>query len=155
MSKLTDEQVLEAAGNLLGEIREWTAAQAAVSIEAEAELAVIREKYGLDRYEVEIADREKQLMDLMKKRPLAIFGTSDKKVLPDGVLSFGEEDKVTIPKTALAAIKEQGWTEAIRVTEEVKRPVVAGWPNERLAVIGATRKPKRSYRYDLVDKGKS
>ena len=154
MTKLTDEQVLAEASALLQEIGHWTTLQRDALAKAEAEIAEIRLKYKLEDFAGCLSDLEKKLLNLMKKRPVAIFGTSDKKVLPAGVLSFGEEDQVKIPKTALAAIKEQGWVEAIRTIEEVKRDVVKAWPNERLAVIGAVRKPKRSYRYDLADKGK-
>jgi len=82
---------------------------------------------------------------LMRKRTGEIFDGRDKVSLRHGVLLYGEEVRLRLPKDALGRIKELGWIEAIRVIESVDRGVVGTWPESRLAAIGARRRTERKF----------
>ena len=92
---------------------------------------------------------EKELIKLMKKHKAVLFDGTDQVDLKKGILLHGEEDKVSIPRNALEKIKAQGWNEAVKTTESVDRGVVESWPDERLVVIGAGRKPVEVFDYEL------
>lgn len=52
-------------------------------------------------------------------------------------------------KMILARIKEHGFAEALRTREEVNREELHGWPEERLAQVGARRVEKDSFWYEI------
>jgi iron-sulfur cluster repair protein YtfE (RIC family) len=92
---------------------------------------------------------EKALMSLMKKNKSILFDGTDVVNLPPGSLIRNKVDKVSIPKTALAACKSQGFQEVIKVVESLDRDAIEQWPDAQLVLIGAERKPKEEFSYDL------
>ena len=124
--------------------------------EAEAEMAAVRARYEGDLALLKAAlDRkEKELAKLMRAEKKVLFDGIDKVKLAHGILLYARELKVKIPRDALERIEEQGWVEAVNVVKTVNRAVVEQWPEERLVVIGAQRKPKESFSYELSDCGK-
>ncbi|MBW1666743.1 MAG: host-nuclease inhibitor Gam family protein [Deltaproteobacteria bacterium] len=122
-----------------------------VQEDAEAELARVREKYHeeISNLEALIESGEKELKALAKKERVELFQGEDKAILPHGVLLFTKQKKVQIPRDALGKIKEQGWLEGIKVVEQINRPIIEKWPDEKLAVIGARKKLVEQFNYEL------
>jgi len=140
------------ADELLKEISELKADLVRNEALYNEEISAIEKHYeGIGLLKTEIADREKALIALMRKNKGIVFDGDDKISLDHGILLYGSEDKVSIPKNALGKIKAQGWNEAIKVVESVKRDIVSKWPEERLFVIGAKRKTKENFSYELED----
>jgi len=91
----------------------------------------------------------KALQGLMKANKAALFDGTDIVRLVNGTLIRESGDKVTIPKTALAKCKELGFTDIVKTVESLDRAAVEKWPDERLFLIGATRKPGEKFEYEL------
>lgn len=144
--------LLAAADGLLENIRWATEELTAIEAEAEEHLKRIRENYGplIQERRENLKLLEKDLIGLMRKERKAIFAETDQVSLEHGILLFGEEDKVMIPRDALKKIEAKGWEEAIkRAKPMIDRAVVEKWPDDRLATIGAERKKKKVYSYEL------
>lgn len=92
---------------------------------------------------------EKALFSLMKKHKGLIFDGTDVVNLPPGSLIHNKVDRVTIPKTALADCKAQGFQEVIKVVESLDRDAIEKWPDAKLVLIGAERKAKEEFKYSL------
>jgi len=45
--------------------------------------------------------------------------------------------------------EEQGFGEVVKIAKSLDREAIEKWPDERLFLIGAERKPKEEYSYDL------
>ena len=58
--------------------------------------------------------------------------------------------RVTIPRGALELLKKLGLMEGVRVKEAVKREEIENWDDDKLALIGASRKPVNKYSYDVT-----
>jgi hypothetical protein len=142
------------ADQLLRDIGKVTARIAASEVEAEKEIEVVRAHYarGIDPLRDRLKGLDKELITLMKSRRVPLFDGKDTLKLLHGILLYNKEDKVSIPRDALEKIKAQKWKEAILVAESVNRAVVEKWPDERLVVIGAKRKAKETYSYELTNK---
>lgn len=117
----------------------------------ETRLQEIRSIYSANIQEdkAELEMLEKDLIALMKANKAALFDDTDQVNLEAGILLRGEEEKVKIPRNALELIEREGWDEAIKVAKTVDREVVEGWPDERLVIIGAERKPVVEYSYEV------
>lgn len=117
----------------------------------ESDLEAIRARYAplLNPLREEFGSIERDLMRLMRKRAGELFDGQDKIALPHGVLIFGEEWRLRLPKDALERIKELGWIEAVKVVESVDRGIIGTWPESRLAAIGAERRLQRKFSYEL------
>jgi hypothetical protein len=113
----------------------------------------IRERFAPTAlyYEEAIAGMEKELIALMKKNKAQFFDGADQVTLENGILLYGREPKVTIPKNAVDRIEAQGWEDGLKRSVKIDREVISKWPAERLAVIGATRKEKETYSYELKE----
>lgn len=98
-------------------------------------------------------DLEKGLISLMKKNKIVLFDATDVVNLPHGSLIRNKEDKVSIPKTALAECKAQGFKDVIKTVESLDRDKIEKWPDARLVLIGAERKPKEEFKYTVKAKG--
>lgn len=132
----------------LGEItREFETYQSV----AEYEIERIRSQYSekLSEYKAQIAALDKNIKSLTKKNKAEVFDGKDQVTLDHGILLWGKEKKVTIPRDALEKIEAQGWTEAVKIAKSVDRAVVEKWPVERLTVIGAVRKIMEKFSYEL------
>ncbi|MBN1830270.1 MAG: host-nuclease inhibitor Gam family protein [Deltaproteobacteria bacterium] len=126
------------------------------SIEAEwnAVLKQLEKDYGirLKVWQDKHAADEKALLALMKKGKGAIFDGRERVELKHGILIHGSEDRVKIPRNALELAEKQGLTEAIKVAKSIDREAVEKWPDERLILIGAERKPRDVYSYETRGK---
>ena len=147
------EAVREEADRLLDDIGKITARLKTAEAEAEREIEVVRAHYArsIDPWRDRLKGLDKELLTLMKSRCVPLFDGKDTLKLLHGILLYNKEDKVSIPRDALEKIKGQGWKEAILIAESVDRAVVEKWPDERLVVIGAKRKEKKSYSYEITN----
>jgi len=117
----------------------------------EIEAIKARHAHRLQELEDILKAADKELIQIMKKNRAVLFEGEDKVILEAGILLYGKEDKVSIPRDALAKLEHYGYTEAIKIAKSVDRGVVEGWPDERLFMIGALRKPVETFSYELKD----
>jgi len=145
------EKVLERAELLLTQIAAANDQIAWQERRVEEEMQAIRSRHEgpLAKFKEVREAYEKELIKFMKKHKAVLFDGTDQVDLKMGILLHGQEDKVKIPRNALEKIKAQGWKEAIKTAESVDREVVENWPDERLIVIGAERKPVEVFDYEL------
>jgi len=139
------------ANELLAEIADHTARLDSLTGAAEEEMEAVREKYreAVEGLGAALKTREKALVALMKRHTREFFGEGDRLALAAGVLCRMEELKVAIPRGALEEAKRHGLTDAIKTVESLDRAIVEKWPVERLTLIGASKKLKESYSYEL------
>jgi hypothetical protein len=57
--------------------------------------------------------------------------------------------RVVIPKTALADCETLGFEDAIKTVKTILREVVEKWPDAKLFLIGAQRKPAEGFEYEI------
>ena len=143
----------EKANDILSQISVLVGQAEALKAQSEEELKAIRDEYGARTESLKEALKvhEKDLVKLMKKNKGDLFSDADKVKLESGILLYGKEDKVSIPRDALGIIEELGWKDGLNVVTTINRPVIEKWPEERLAAIGAERKPKETYSYELKE----
>jgi hypothetical protein len=141
------------ADDLLARIARAEADIAGVEAQAEAEMAAVKAKYEaqLNRFRDIFQALDGELIKVMKSNHAVIFDGSDQVDLKNGLLLYGEEDKVQIPKTALAKLEALKWEDGIKRTAAVDREAVEKWPDERLVQIGASKKLKRTWSYEIKD----
>jgi Bacteriophage Mu Gam like protein len=92
---------------------------------------------------------EQSLVTLMKKERSYLFIGGDILYLENGSLIFNTKEKVSIPKNAVELCKEQKFFEVIKIAESVDRDAVEKWPDAKLLLIGAIRKTKETFGYEL------
>ena len=145
------KSVRDDADKLLDDIGKATARLKTAEAEAEREIEVVRAHYarGIDPLRERLKELDKELITLMKSRCVPLFDGADTVKLLHGILLYAREMRVSIPKDALMKILAQGWNEAVKIVKSIGRAVVEKWPDERLVVIGAKRKEKKSYSYEL------
>ena len=145
------EATREEADRLLDDIGKITARLQTAEVEAEAEIETVRVHFArsIDPLRDRLKELDKELITLMKSRQVPLFDGKDTLKLLHGILLYNKEDKVSIPRHALLKIKLQGWKEAILIAESINRAVVEKWPDERLVMIGAKRKEKKTYSYEV------
>jgi phage host-nuclease inhibitor protein Gam len=149
---MREDQVARAACDAtLAQLAELTAALRILEHDCELELETIRARYADDlaRLTEAIKAQDGRLRTLMREHRGVLFDGVDKIRLTHGSLLYKKGWKLTIKKGALAAIKEHGWTEAVKVAESVDRDVVMEWPEERIAAIGGTKRLAEEYNYEL------
>jgi len=136
----------------LAHIATFSGELARIQAAAEEEIARIRESLApaVQYCEDAIAGTEKELIALMKKNKAILFDGIDQVALENGILLYGKEPKVTIPKDAVDMIEAQGWEDGLKRSVTANREAIGKWPAERLAVIGAVRKEKETYTYELT-----
>ena len=151
------EATREEADRLLDDIGKITERLKNAETEAETETETVRAHYarGIDPLRDRLKELDEELITLMKSRCVPLFDGKDTVKLLHGILLYAREMKVSIPRDALELIKYWGWKEAILIAESVNRAVVEKWPDERLVVIGAKRKEKKSYSYELANNRKT
>ncbi len=59
------------------------------------------------------------------------------------------EEKITIPRDALQKCKELGFTDAIKIIEQLDRAVIEKWPSEKLYLIGGDRRKVEKITYSF------
>lgn len=140
------------ADDILTYMRDVIGGIADLEARANAEMAEVAARYGawLNPLRDELAAREKEITALMKKNKELLFGgVIDVVNLPHGALIRNKEDKVSIPKTALLACEEQGFKEVIKIVKSLDRDAIEKWPDAKLTLIGAERKPKEEFKYTI------
>jgi hypothetical protein len=128
-----------------------------INIEAviEAEISKIREQYAGDLAVLKElkSDSEKALKKFALKNKIDLFGEDGDKVsLPHGIILYSEADRVTIPRDALEKIQALGWKDGIINTPTIDRPAIEKWNDEKLAAIGAKKKPKKEVSWELKNR---
>jgi len=149
-----EHEIFGQAEEHLFEIRMARAEVVIIEENAEKQIRAVKGQFAnaLGIIQARLKAHEDGLMLLMKDNKTALFAERDKVSLTNGALLYQKGDKVTIPKTALAKIEAAGWgDEAIKTVKSVIREVVEKWSAERLAVIGARRRPTESYNYEVID----
>jgi hypothetical protein len=96
-----------------------------------------------------IEARDAALLKLMKQNKAVLFDGTDLVNLNSGRLIYSKEDKVKIPRTALDSCYEHGFIDVIKIVESLDREAVEKWTDEKLFLIGATRKPKETFNYEV------
>jgi phage host-nuclease inhibitor protein Gam len=139
------------ADDLLNYLRDVTEGIADLEARANAEMAEVTARYGawLNPLRDELAARGKELIALMKKNKGVLFDGTDVVDLVNGSLIREKGEKVTIPKTALAACKENKFTDVIKVVESLDRAAIEKWPDAKLLLIGAARKAVEELKYNI------
>lgn len=106
----------------------------------------------LKPFKEDLSRDEKALVGLMKAAKKALFAEADVVYLSNGMLLYTKKDKVSIPRDHAAVIaicEEQGFGEVVKIVKSLDREAIEKWPDERLFLIGAERKPKEEFNYDL------
>ncbi len=152
MAKMDRSEARREAEGLLRALAAAGAELDARESAAEREMAAVRERHEgeIARWRETFGERERALLKFMRSEKAGLFDGGDQVRLAHGILLYAREMRVRIPRDALERIKEQGWEEAINVVESVNRGVVEQWPEERLALIGAERRAKETYGYELI-----
>lgn len=119
--------------------------------EAVADLA---NQYNQDIAELidHLGTNEKNLLVLMKRNRGVLFDGTDVVNLPPGSLIRVAGERVSIPKTALAECEAQGFDDVIKIVKSLDRDAIEQWPDAKLVLIGAARKPKEDFKYSLKEK---
>jgi len=94
------------------------------------------------------------LMQVMKFEKKILFDGTDIVNLPHGSLIHAIVDKVKIPKTALATCEKLGFSEVVKIAKSLDRDAIEKWSDEKLVLIGAERRPKEEFSYDLKKEAK-
>jgi hypothetical protein len=94
---------------------------------------------------------EKALKKLMKFNKAILFAGTDVVNLPNGSLIHHEGEKVSIPHGALEACKLNGFKDVIKTVESLDRDAVEKWPDAKLMLIGATRKPFEEFNFSIKE----
>lgn len=139
------------ADTLLANLRIQQRHADVLSAEYEAQLAQLKERYdGLMKpiTETLVAD-EKSLLRLMKKHRAELFDGRDKKTLPNGILLCGEKDRVVVPRDAVEQCERHKFFDAVKIAKSIDRAALELWPDEKLVLIGAERKPVTVFEYEL------
>lgn len=125
-------------------------------IEAEHRAAVERIDAGFAERLAPVSrtldEARKDLIGLMRAEKRTLFGDGDLLRLKNGALLRQLLEKVQIPRDALARCEELGFSEVIRIAKSLDRAAVEQWSDERLFLIGATRKIKEEFNYELTPK---
>lgn len=143
--------VQETASAILRSLRDQNRSIANLEQYVQAEMDKIENRHTpiLTRYREDRDATEKQLITLMKQNKPILFDGTDVVNLPHGSLIHNIADKVSIPKTALAECKAQGFQDVIKIAESLDRDKIEKWPDAKLILIGAERKQKEEFSYDL------
>lgn len=151
-TKYTNKEVMEKADEMLAAV--GSCEKEVVNIEACIEEAIskIRDQYAGDLAvlkELKVA-AEKALKKFALKNRVDLFGVDGDKVsLSHGIILYAKEDKVTIPKDAIDRITALGWEEGIKKVPTIDRPAIEKWNDEKLAAIGASKKPKEEISWEI------
>ena len=151
MKQRNMSDLLIVANEALARIRSLTDSISALESEANVEMAVITARYQarLESLRHKQTEVGKDLIVFMKKNKAVLFDGTDVVNLPPGSLIHSKVDKVTIPKTALAECEAQHFDDVIKIVKSLDRDAIEKWPDAKLVLIGAERKAKEEFSYDL------
>lgn len=152
-SELNLAEIKRASDVALADIAECCRLIADLKAEAEAEVADVNAQYAMmfAPLQERLTRNEAWLKDTMKSNRGVLFDGTDVVDLAHGSLIRSKADRVTIPRNALAECEKQGLEDAIKTVKSLDREAVEKWPDARLALIGATRKPKEDFSYSLKE----
>ncbi len=152
ITDLTVQEVKRAADVTLADIAFTSKRIAALEAEAEQSVQVIMSNYAemIEPLRAQLSGDIAWLKDTMKSNKAVLFDGTDIVHLPHGSLIRELADKVSIPRDALAKCEVLSFDEVIKITKSIDRDAVEKWPDERLLLIGAERKPKEEFSYDLA-----
>jgi len=150
--RLTPAEIKRASDVALADIADCCKRIDTLKAEAEASVQVIQANYGamLTPLQSQLARNVSWLKDTMKSNKAVLFDGADIVRLANGSLIHSVADKVSIPRDALARCEELGFAEVIKIAKSLDRDAVEKWPDERLILIGAERKQKEEFSYDLA-----
>ena len=149
-------EIRRASDGSLADIVDCSRRIAALEGEAEQSMQVIRDNYAalIAPLRAQMDRNIAWLKDAMKSNKKILFDATDVINLPHGSLIHAIVDKVHIPKAALAACEALGFAEAIKIAKSLNREAVEKWPDEKLILIGAERRSKEEFSYDLKKEAK-
>ena len=152
-SELNLIEIKRASDVALSDIADCCKQIDALKAEAEAEVQDIQANYAtmLAPLQSQLARNVAWLKDTMKSNKSVLFDGTDVVRLIHGSLIHSVADKVSIPRDALARCEELGFAEVVKIAKSIDREAVEKWPDERLILIGAERKSKEEFSYDLKE----
>lgn len=134
------ESIAQTAGILRARTDEYNAAAAELAARYDSDIAALKADLETD---------EKAICALMKRNRRILFDGTDVVNLPTGSLIRRAGIKIVIPKTALAECEKQGFSDVIKVVKSLDRDAIEKWPDAKLVLIGAERKPKEEFEYSV------
>jgi len=151
MSIKQREEVLELAEALLQEIQIKSETLKEFQAEMEEEYRMIRAEYA-DRItwlKSDVEELDKNLIKLMRGNKKSLFEDTDTVKLEEGILLYGKNKKVSLPRDALKKALKAGYDEAVKISKSLDRAVVEKWPDERLFMIGGKRQLVEKFSYEV------
>jgi len=151
MSIKQREETLELAEELLQDLQIKSGTLKELEAEMEDEYRMLKAEYAEDitRLKSEVGELDKNLIKLMRGNKKSLFERMDTLKLKDGILLYGKNKKVSLPRDALEKALEAGYDEAIKITKSLDRAVVEKWPDERLFMIGGKRQLVEKFSYEV------
>jgi len=151
MSIKQREEALELAEELLQEIQIKSETLKEFEAELEDKYRIFRIGYGfrITQLKSEVGELDKDLIKLMRGNEKSLFEETDTVKLDDGILLYGKNKKVSLPRDALKKAIKAGYDEAIKITKSLDRAVVEKWPDERLFMIGGKRRLVEKFSYEV------
>lgn len=145
------------ADGLLEEIMYLNGALNAAEEVCGVKIDEIRAEYApqIEFDRVAIAEKVGALLGLMKKEKAALFAEKDVIGLKHGsllrtldkknIIFHGKKDDIIATLERLGA----GYVEAVHVAKSFDRDIIKEWPDDKITQIGAERKLKEEFSYDL------
>ena len=145
-------RLLEEANHRMDVIRTAQANIDTLMAEFQNAIAAVSAEYDakIEPYRTRRATNHGDLLSLMKKGKAYLFDGTDVVRLANGSLIHSVADKVSIPRDALARCEALGFDEAVKIAKSLDREAIEKWTDERLVLIGAERKQKEEFSYDLA-----
>jgi len=144
--------ILPAADEILAQIGLRQRGLDRMTANFNAEAARLKEHFEKDVAGIKagLAADEKSLIALMKTAKGILFDGIDIVRLLHGCLIHAVTDKVSIPRDALSKCEELGFAEVVKITKSLDRDAVEKWPDAKLILIGAERKQREEFSYDIA-----
>lgn len=146
-----DNGLRDKANNLLAQIRDISGKIGVREDDFNSRVEHLRAEYSAEikaLKEILNAD-EKQLVGLMKAGKRDLFDGTDLVKLQNGILIHDKSDKVSIPRDAVEKLESCGFNDAVKIAKSVDREIVESWPDAKLLMIGAVRKPVETFSYEV------
>lgn len=145
------EDIRERADKLLLGLKMFTASMDRLAYDAAEEIDKVRLKYDemIKPIKESIALTDKELRKLAKQNKIDLFDGRDRVDLKNGALLYTIEKHVKRAKGILERLKEQGFTDAIRIAESVNWDEIDKWPDEQLKKVGTERVEKERFEYEI------
>jgi len=149
-----DNVLRQDADDLLEDIGSLSASITIIANDYESAIARIKEEHQakLAPFLADLGKAEKEISSLMKSSKQVFFANGDICRLPHGALIRELADKVKIPNGALAKCKELGFIDVIKIAKSLNREAVEKWTDGKLFLIGAERKAKEEFKYEVKAK---